>query len=83
MIPRPGAVRELRGGEEEWCAVHTLRDSADDEAGEMKESVFEDIIAKYPEVIEDALKLLGRQVNVEGKRIDLLFQDKHGHRYHH
>jgi len=64
-------VRELRGGE-------GLRDSVDDEAGEMKESVFEDIIAKYPEVIEDALKLLGRQVNVEGKRIDLLLEDKHG-----
>ena len=44
----------------------------------MKESVFEDITAKYPKLIEDALKLLGRQVSVEGKRIDLLFEDKHG-----
>jgi len=26
MIPRPGAVRGLRGEEKKRCAVHTLRD---------------------------------------------------------
>lgn len=44
----------------------------------MKEHVFEDLIAKYPELIEDDLKLSGRQVNVKGKFVDLLFEDKYG-----
>jgi len=44
----------------------------------MKERVFEDIIVRYPELIEADLKLLGRQVNVGRKFVDVLFEDKHG-----
>ena len=44
----------------------------------MKESVFEQIIAQYPELIEENLKLLGRQVNVKGKFVDVLFEDRYG-----
>jgi len=44
----------------------------------MKESVIEDIIAKYPELIEGGLVLTGRQVTVYGRRMDLLFKDVHG-----
>ncbi|HOW39507.1 MAG TPA: hypothetical protein PL123_03115 [Bacteroidales bacterium] len=36
----------------------------------------EDIIAKYPELIEDGLILQGRQVTLYGRRMDLLFEDK-------
>lgn len=43
----------------------------------MKEKDFESILSKYPELIEEDLKLLGRQLNVAGKFIDLLFEDKH------
>ena len=35
-------------------------------------------MAKYPEMIEDGLTLRGRQVNVSGKFVDLLFVDKRG-----
>ena len=42
------------------------------------EKDFEDIIAKYPELIEDGLTLKGRQVSVYGRRMDLLFEDKFG-----
>jgi hypothetical protein len=41
----------------------------------MKESDLEDILAKYPEVIEEDLKLIGRQVSLFGRRMDLLFED--------
>lgn len=40
------------------------------------ERLFEDILVKYPELIEDKLKFLGRQVSHYGKRIDLLFDDR-------
>ncbi|HPR74332.1 MAG TPA: hypothetical protein PLX41_11805 [Bacteroidales bacterium] len=40
------------------------------------EKDFEDIIAKYPELIEDGLTLKGRQVPLYGRRMDLLFEDK-------
>lgn len=40
------------------------------------EKNFEDIIAKYPELIEDDLSLKGRQVTLYGRRMDLLFEDK-------
>lgn len=40
------------------------------------EKDFEDIIAKYPELIEDGLTLQGRQVTKYGRRMDLLFEDK-------
>ena len=42
----------------------------------MLEREFEDILAKYPELIEQGLTVQGRQVNVDRKFIDLLFKDK-------
>jgi hypothetical protein len=42
----------------------------------MKESDFENIIVKYPELIEDELQLIGQQVTAFGRRMDLLFKDK-------
>ena len=41
----------------------------------MKEIDFENILAKYPELIENGLRLVGRQVTVYGRRMDLLFED--------
>jgi hypothetical protein len=46
----------------------------------MNESQFEDILTKYPELIEVGLSLIGRQVKIGGKFIDLLFDDRHGHK---
>lgn len=40
------------------------------------ERLFEDILVKYPELIEGKLKFIGRQVNHFGKRIDILFEDR-------
>ena len=40
------------------------------------EKDFEDIICEYPELIEDGLKLVGRQKVMYSRRIDILFQDK-------
>lgn len=40
------------------------------------EKTFEDILSKYPELIEDGLMLKGRQITKFGRRIDLLFEDK-------
>ena len=40
------------------------------------EKTFEDIICKYPDLIEKDLKLLGRQITIYGRRIDVLFEDK-------
>ncbi len=40
------------------------------------EKDFEEIVAKYPELIEDGLTLKGRQVSIYGRRMDLLFEDK-------
>ncbi|MGA3213515.1 MAG: endonuclease NucS domain-containing protein [Terriglobales bacterium] len=37
---------------------------------------FEDVLVRYPELIEEGLRLIGRQVVVCGRRIDLLFEDK-------
>jgi hypothetical protein len=45
----------------------------------MNEREFEDIICKYPELIEDSLSFKGRQVTVRGKRVDVLFKDRHGY----
>jgi hypothetical protein len=44
----------------------------------MNEREFEDIICKYPDLIETGLLFKGRQVTVRGLRIDMLFEDKHG-----
>ncbi len=41
----------------------------------MKEIDFENILAKYPELVENGLRLVGRQVTVYGRRMDLLFED--------
>jgi Domain of unknown function (DUF4268) len=40
------------------------------------EKDFEDIISKYPELIEDGLTLTGRQLTIYGRRMDLLFEDR-------
>ena len=40
------------------------------------EKDFEDIISKYPELIEEGLILKGRQITIYGRRMDLLFEDK-------
>jgi len=42
----------------------------------LSERLFEDILVKYPELIEDSLVLIGRQVTYFGKRIDILFHDR-------
>lgn len=46
----------------------------------MYEQDFENILARYPELIEADLLLEGRQVSIKGKYIDLLFKDKRGER---
>lgn len=45
---------------------------------DIREKEFEDILAKYTELIEKGLTLEGRQKNVAGKAIDLFFKDEHG-----
>ena len=42
----------------------------------LSERLFEDILVKYPELIENKLTFIGRQVNYFGKRIDILFEDR-------
>lgn len=42
----------------------------------MLEKDFEDIICKYPELIEEGLILISRQLSLYGRRIDILFEDK-------
>ncbi len=42
----------------------------------MKEADLEKILVKYPELIEDELQLIGQQVTVFGRRMDILFKDK-------
>ena len=44
------------------------------------ETDLEDVLAKYPELLEDGLRLISRQSVVYGRRIDLLFLDQHGRR---
>src|SRR5579863_88428 len=39
---------------------------------------FETAIAKYPDLIEEGLRLIGRQQVVHGRRMDLLFEDHLG-----
>ncbi len=46
----------------------------------MKEKEFENVLARYPELIEAGLTLEARQVAVKGKFIDLLFRDHHKER---
>ena len=42
----------------------------------LSERLFEDVLVKYPVLIESNLRLIGRQVNHFGKRIDILFEDR-------
>ena len=44
----------------------------------MLEKHFEDVLCKYPALIEAELKFIGRQINVGGKFADLLFEDRFG-----
>jgi|GEM_PF-2144004 hypothetical protein len=46
----------------------------------MYEQDLESILARYSELIEVGLLLEGRQISINGKRIDLLFKDKRGGR---
>lgn len=46
----------------------------------MKESDFESILERYPELIEEGLILEGRQFALGRKHIDLLFRDRFGQR---
>lgn len=41
----------------------------------MDERTFETILAKYPELIEKGLEVIGRQVSMYGRRMDLIFED--------
>jgi len=43
----------------------------------MNENQFEGIICDYPDLVEDGLKFVGRQVSVGGKLVDILFEDRH------
>jgi len=40
------------------------------------EKDFETAIAKYPELVEEGLRVVDRQLFLEGKRMDLLFEDR-------
>lgn len=44
----------------------------------MLEKDFENVLHRYPELLEEGLKFSGRQVNVGGKFVDLLFEDRFG-----
>ena len=44
----------------------------------MTEKELEDIICKYPELIEQGLQLLGRQISVQNKFVDIVFIDRYG-----
>lgn len=44
----------------------------------MLEKHFEDVLSRYPDLIEFGLKLVDRQINVGGKFADLLFEDRFG-----
>jgi hypothetical protein len=39
---------------------------------------FEEVLARHPELIEEGLRLIGRQVTLCGRRMDLLFEDRFG-----
>jgi len=42
----------------------------------LREKDFEDILCKYPELIEEGLVLLGRQITLFGRRMDIIFEDR-------
>lgn len=44
----------------------------------MIEKDLEELLIKHPELIEEGIVFKGNQVNLEGKYLDLLFEDKNG-----
>ena len=42
----------------------------------ISKNIFEDILCKYPELIEPDLVLKNRHVSLHGQEVDLLFEDK-------
>lgn len=44
----------------------------------MKEKEFENILERYPDLIEEALSIQGRQVAIGRLRVDLLYKDRFG-----
>lgn len=46
----------------------------------MREKDFEDILEKYPDLIEPGLKPIGRQIVIYNRRMDLLYEDRHHNR---
>lgn len=44
----------------------------------MDERTLQEIIFKYPSLIENMLLAKGMEVQVQGKRVDVLFEDRHG-----
>lgn len=40
------------------------------------EKDFEEILCKYPDLIEDNLQFKGKQVHLYGRRMDIVFEDK-------
>lgn len=44
----------------------------------MKEQDIENILIRHPELIEEGLVFRRNQVNLQGKRLDILFEDKNG-----
>lgn len=42
------------------------------------ENDFEIVLTKYPDLIEEGLRLLGRQITLHGSRMDLVFEDSLG-----
>ena len=44
--------------------------------GKMLEKDFENIICKYPDLIEEGLTLKGTQVYIDGKYVDIIFEDR-------
>ena len=57
-----------------------LRAGSSYKKNSFKEKEFEDILVRYPELIEPGLELKGRQVNVNRKFVDILYKDRHGQR---
>jgi len=76
VTPRQASLRELQNL---FSQVNRLSGWALDRLFEELDSMpterdFEDLLVKYPELIEDGLRLTGRQKTVHGRRLDLLFE---------
>jgi len=44
----------------------------------MDEKTLEEILIKYPDLIEKEIKFIGNQIYLEGKKLDILFDDSNG-----